>query len=209
MRCFPVAASGRRPTITPASALQRRWAASSRCTRRPVILIEQRMRDVAAEQGQVFDPDRPDNVHRFNMGVFPEGARIIANPYNKIPGFSCDGPGGGSVHFVPGLSCHGLAHDRIGSGHRIPRLAPNRCLAGAVGGGDGRHGGRAHASDGADRAGASGQGVQPAQRRSPAIRDNTSNWGSRAIRLRWRSRLRVLLAGLGALRAELGPEMVR
>ncbi len=66
-------------------------------------LIEQRMRDVAAEQGQVFDPDRPDNVHRFNMGVFPEGARIIANPYNKIPGFSCDGPGGGSVHFVPGF----------------------------------------------------------------------------------------------------------
>lgn len=66
-------------------------------------LIEQRMRDVAAEKGEAFDPGRPDNVHRFNMGVFPVGARIIANPYNKIPGFSCDGPGGGSVHFVPGF----------------------------------------------------------------------------------------------------------
>ena len=37
------------------------------------------------------------------MGMFPVGARIIPNPYNKIPGFSCDGPGGGSVHFVPGF----------------------------------------------------------------------------------------------------------
>jgi molybdopterin-biosynthesis enzyme MoeA-like protein len=66
-------------------------------------LIEQRMRDVAAEKGETYDPARPDNLHRFNMGVFPTGARIIANPYNKIPGFSCDGPGGGSVHFVPGF----------------------------------------------------------------------------------------------------------
>lgn len=66
-------------------------------------LIEQRMRDVAAEKGEVHDPERPDNMHRLNMGVFPVGARIIPNPYNKIPGFSCDGPGGGSVHFVPGF----------------------------------------------------------------------------------------------------------
>jgi molybdopterin-biosynthesis enzyme MoeA-like protein len=66
-------------------------------------LIEQRMRDVAAEKGEVHDAERPDNMHRLNMGVFPVGARIIPNPYNKIPGFSCDGPGGGSVHFVPGF----------------------------------------------------------------------------------------------------------
>lgn len=66
-------------------------------------LIEQRMRDVAAEKGEAYDPQRPDNVHRFNMGVFPLGARIIHNPYNKIPGFSCNGPGGGTVHFVPGF----------------------------------------------------------------------------------------------------------
>lgn len=62
------------------------------------LLILERMRDVAAEQGQPFDPDRPDNVHRLNMGVFPQGATIIANPYNKIPGFSV-----GDVHFVPGF----------------------------------------------------------------------------------------------------------
>lgn len=66
-------------------------------------LIEQRMKDVAAEKHEVYDPDRPDNVHRFNMGVFPVGARIVHNPYNRIPGFSCDGAGGGTVHFVPGF----------------------------------------------------------------------------------------------------------
>jgi molybdopterin-biosynthesis enzyme MoeA-like protein len=53
-------------------------------------LIEERMREVAREQGVPFEPDRADNVHRLNMGVFPRGADIIPNPYNKIPGFSCD-----------------------------------------------------------------------------------------------------------------------
>jgi molybdopterin-biosynthesis enzyme MoeA-like protein len=61
-------------------------------------LILERMRDVASEQGTPFEPDRPDNVHRLNMGVFPDGAAIIRNPYNKIPGFSV-----GDVHFVPGF----------------------------------------------------------------------------------------------------------
>jgi molybdopterin-biosynthesis enzyme MoeA-like protein len=32
------------------------------------------------------------------MGVFPQGARLIPNPYNRIPGFSL-----GDVHFVPGF----------------------------------------------------------------------------------------------------------
>ena len=66
-------------------------------------LIRERMQDVAREQGQPYEPGRADNLHRLNMGVFPQGARIIPNPYNKIPGFSCDGPGGGMVHFVPGF----------------------------------------------------------------------------------------------------------
>lgn len=66
-------------------------------------LIRERMQDTAREQGVPYEPDRSDNVHRLNMGVFPESARIISNPYNKIPGFSCDGPGGGTVHFVPGF----------------------------------------------------------------------------------------------------------
>ena len=61
-------------------------------------LIEQRMRDVALEQGKSFDPEQADNLHRLNMGVFPRGAQIVPNPYNKIPGFSC-----GQVHFVPGF----------------------------------------------------------------------------------------------------------
>ena len=47
-------------------------------------LILERMRDVAAEQGVPYEPDRADNLHRLNMGVFPEGAGIIPNPYNKI-----------------------------------------------------------------------------------------------------------------------------
>lgn len=53
------------------------------------VLIEERMRDTAKEQNQVFEPYRHDNLHRLNMGVFPVGAQIIPNPYNKIPGFSC------------------------------------------------------------------------------------------------------------------------
>jgi len=61
-------------------------------------LIRERMRDVAREQGVAYEPDRGDNVHRLNMGVFPDGAEIIPNPYNKIPGFSV-----GDVHFVPGF----------------------------------------------------------------------------------------------------------
>ena len=52
-------------------------------------LITERMQDTAKEQGVPFDADRPDNIHRLNMGVFPLGCDIIPNPYNKIPGFSC------------------------------------------------------------------------------------------------------------------------
>jgi len=66
-------------------------------------LIRERMQDTAREQGLQYEPDRPDNVHRLNMGVFPVGARIIPNPYNKIPGFSCAGAAPGWVHFVPGF----------------------------------------------------------------------------------------------------------
>ncbi len=69
-------------------------------------LIVSRMQDVAREKGETFDPDRDDNVHRLNMGVFPEGASIIPNPYNKIPGFSV-----GDVHFVPGFPV--MAHPMI------------------------------------------------------------------------------------------------
>ena len=84
------------------------------------LLIRERMQDVAREQGVPYEPDRHDNIHRLNMGMFPVGADIIPNPYNKIPGFSCAGqpqgklaPSGGSdphvvgerggLHFLPGF----------------------------------------------------------------------------------------------------------
>ena len=66
-------------------------------------LIRERMQDVAREQGVPYEPDRSDNVHRLNMGMFPDGAALIPNPYNKIAGFSCSQPGGGAVYFVPGF----------------------------------------------------------------------------------------------------------
>jgi molybdopterin-biosynthesis enzyme MoeA-like protein len=60
--------------------------------------IFERMREVAREQGVDYEPDRGDNVHRLNMAMFPQGAQIIPNPYNKIAGFSVD-----NVYFVPGF----------------------------------------------------------------------------------------------------------
>jgi molybdopterin-biosynthesis enzyme MoeA-like protein len=69
-------------------------------------LIRERMQDTARERGETYEPDRPDNIHRLNMGVFPAGASIIPNPYNKIPGFSV-----GDVHFVPGFPV--MAHPMI------------------------------------------------------------------------------------------------
>jgi molybdopterin-biosynthesis enzyme MoeA-like protein len=69
-------------------------------------LIQERMRDTAREQNLPYEPERPDNLHRLNMGVFPVGAEIIPNPYNKIPGFSVR-----DVHFVPGFPV--MAHPMI------------------------------------------------------------------------------------------------
>ena len=66
-------------------------------------LVRQRMRDVAREGGQPYEPERADNVHRLNMAMFPVGASIIPNPYNKIAGFTCAVASGGAVHFVPGF----------------------------------------------------------------------------------------------------------
>ena len=69
-------------------------------------LVRERMRDVAAEQGLPYEPDRADNLHRLNMATFPEGAELIPNPYNKIAGFSV-----GEVHFVPGFPV--MAHPMV------------------------------------------------------------------------------------------------
>jgi molybdopterin-biosynthesis enzyme MoeA-like protein len=129
-------------------------------------LILERMRDVATEQGVPYEPDRADNQHRLNMGVFPVGARIIPNPYNKIAGFSC-----GRRALCAGLPGHGLADDRMGAGPPLPASAWRCTHGGALG----------------DRFGAMEatltplmeqiearsprrQGLQPAQRGPPRIR---------------------------------------
>jgi molybdopterin-biosynthesis enzyme MoeA-like protein len=69
-------------------------------------LILERMADIARERGEPYEPERDDNRHRLNMGVFPVGSQIIPNPYNKIPGFSV-----GDVHFMPGFPV--MAHPMI------------------------------------------------------------------------------------------------
>ena len=66
-------------------------------------LIRARIREMHAASGatgtsEPLDLDSPENRHRMNMGVFPRGATIIPNGYNKIPGFSV-----GDHHFVPGF----------------------------------------------------------------------------------------------------------
>ena len=66
------------------------------------VLIQERMQDIATEKGLPYEPEREDNLHRLNMGMFPAGAGIIPNPYNKIPGFSVvEGLAG--IHFLPGF----------------------------------------------------------------------------------------------------------
>jgi molybdopterin-biosynthesis enzyme MoeA-like protein len=64
--------------------------------------ILERIRDQAVEQGVAYEPDRPEHLHRLNMAMFPQGAEVIPNPYNKIAGFTCHGPRS-PVHFVPGF----------------------------------------------------------------------------------------------------------
>jgi len=70
-------------------------------------LILERMHDMARAQGTVFDPNQPDAQHRLDMGVFPYGAEIIPNPFNKIPGFRCvvsvEPAAPAAVHFLPGF----------------------------------------------------------------------------------------------------------
>jgi molybdopterin-biosynthesis enzyme MoeA-like protein len=69
---------------------------------RAKVLIQERMQDVAREQNVPYEPEREDNKHRLNMGMFPVGSDIIPNPYNKIPGFSVVRERG-CVHFLPGF----------------------------------------------------------------------------------------------------------
>jgi molybdopterin-biosynthesis enzyme MoeA-like protein len=59
------------------------------------LLIQERIRETA---GQDADLDAPDNLQRLKMAEFPQGASLIPNPYNRIPGFTV-----GQHHFVPGF----------------------------------------------------------------------------------------------------------
>ncbi|KGM39347.1 damage-inducible protein [Aquabacterium sp. NJ1] len=84
-------------------------------------LILARCRKLAEQEGKPFEPDSPDTLRRLQMGHFPQGASIIPNPYNQIPGFSLLG----RVHFLPGFpvmawpmmawvldNCHADLHGR-------------------------------------------------------------------------------------------------
>jgi molybdopterin-biosynthesis enzyme MoeA-like protein len=167
-------------------------------------LILERMRDVAAEQGQPFEPDRPDNLHRLNMGVFPQGAEIIPNPYNKIPGFSV-----GDVHFVPGFP--------VMAWPMIEGLLDGRYAA--------LHGGHAQAERSVIVFGAMEATLTPlmeaVEARHPGVRvfslpsvDHPQfgrhiDLGVKGAPGTLEAPFAMLREGLLALGAELGPEMVR
>jgi molybdopterin-biosynthesis enzyme MoeA-like protein len=70
------------------------------------VLIEQRAREMAQEKGVAFDPASPEHQRRLQLGVFPRGATLIPNPYNRIPGFSV-----GHLHFMPGFPV--MAHPML------------------------------------------------------------------------------------------------
>lgn len=61
-------------------------------------LIASRCADMAAKGQGSADMSTPENRQRLKMGEFPQGARIIPNPFNKIPGFAF-----GTHYFVPGF----------------------------------------------------------------------------------------------------------
>ena len=61
-------------------------------------LIAQRCADAAREGKGSADMTLPENRQRLKMGEFPEGAAIIPNPVNLIPGFGVD-----DHWFVPGF----------------------------------------------------------------------------------------------------------
>ncbi|HUH87164.1 MAG TPA: molybdopterin-binding protein [Pusillimonas sp.] len=50
-------------------------------------LIAERCAEMAQQGVGSADMSTPENQQRLNMGKFPQGAQIVPNPYNKIPGF--------------------------------------------------------------------------------------------------------------------------
>jgi len=87
-------------------------------------LILLRSQEMAEQEGRAFVESDPDIVRRLDMGRFPQGAEIIPNPYNRIPGFSL----AGRLYFVPGFPvmawpmvewvldhCHPSLHGTVGA----------------------------------------------------------------------------------------------
>ncbi len=66
------------------------------------VKIQERIADIAREEGREPDFNAPEMLHRLKMGEFPKGSSIVPNPYNKIPGFSV-AHGKGAHYFVPGF----------------------------------------------------------------------------------------------------------
>ena len=60
--------------------------------------IQQRVRQVAEEKGEVADLTSAENLQRLQMAEFPQGAALIPNPYNNVAGFAH-----GTHYFVPGF----------------------------------------------------------------------------------------------------------
>jgi molybdopterin-biosynthesis enzyme MoeA-like protein len=67
------------------------------------VLIQARITEIAHEGGHLPALDTPENRHRLKMGEFPDGAAIVPNPYNKIPGFSVRTGSHGVHYFLPGF----------------------------------------------------------------------------------------------------------
>jgi molybdopterin-biosynthesis enzyme MoeA-like protein len=61
-------------------------------------LIAQRCAEMALEGRGSADMTTPENRQRLKMGEFPRGARIVPNPFNRIPGFAV-----GRHYFLPGF----------------------------------------------------------------------------------------------------------
>ena len=86
-------------------------------------LITERTVEMAREGKGSTDMSTPENRQRLKMGEFPEGAAIISNPFNRIPGFSIR-----QHYFVPGFPVMAwpmiewvLDHDFAHLHHREPR----------------------------------------------------------------------------------------
>ncbi len=75
----------------------------------PVVLHPEAARLIGERCADRGEPDMstPENQLRLKMGEFPQGADIVPNPYNKIPGFSVAGAatkqGQGRLFCLPGF----------------------------------------------------------------------------------------------------------